>query len=212
MDFTNMKALIKKNIVDFSELVLDNYNRIGLDEVDAIIIIKLHKLLNKGITFISSQKLSEGLSISHRTTAKRLNSLIERSYIAIELIKGNNGKETERFNLDYIIQKILLEQHVDRTNQHHVEDTTIEAKVVDLFETELNKQLSVLEIQTITKWLQEDKYTYEQIQDALFDAVKVRKTSIKYIDRLLLNEDKLDYGQQMKRKAAINDLRKIWEE
>ena len=52
MDVMNMKSMIQKNIVDFSELVLNNYHKIGLDETDAIIIIKLSYLLKRQITFI----------------------------------------------------------------------------------------------------------------------------------------------------------------
>ena len=212
MDFINMKDLIKKNIIDFSELVLNNYQKIGLDETDAIIIIKLQYLLNKNITYISAKKLSEVLSISHRTTAKRLDSLIDRKYISLELIQGTNGKETESFNLDYIVQKIIMNDTDEIKNITTSNNLSDEAKIVQLFETELKRQLSVLDIQTITKWLSEDKYTFDEINDALFEAVKVRKTSIRYIDAILLQTGPSGHGQQTKRKAVISDLRKIWEE
>ena len=45
---------------------------------------------------------------------------------------------------------------------------TNEKELVELFESEFKKPLGVLDIQTITKWLNDDKYTFDQIKDALF--------------------------------------------
>lgn len=212
MDITNMKTLIKKNIIDFSELVLNNYHKIGLDETDAIILIKLQYLLKKNITFISAARLSDMLSISPRTTAKRLNKLIESGFIRMELITGNNGKETESFNLDYLVERILLNDYEEQEALNKSNGLSVEAKIVKLFEEEFNKPLSVLDIQTITKWLNEDHYTFEEIQDALFESIKMRKLSIKYVDGILLKSEEIDPGQMKKRKAIVSDLRKIWEE
>ena len=93
MDVMNMKSMIQKNIVDFSELVLNNYHKIGLDETDAIIIIKLSYLLKRQITFIHPKKLSNMLSISPSTTSKRLNNLMDKGYVKMELIKNANEKK-----------------------------------------------------------------------------------------------------------------------
>ena len=207
-----MKSLIKKNIIDFNELVLNNYQKIGLDETDAIILIKLQYLLRKKITFISAAKLSEMLSISPKTTAKRLNKLIESGFIRMELITGNNGKETESFNLDFLIEKILLQDFEEQEALNKSNGLSQEAQLVKVFEEEFKKPLSVLDIQLITKWLNDDHYTFEEIQDALFEAVKARKLSIKYVDGILLKSDKLDDGQMNKRRAVVSDLRKLWEE
>jgi len=211
MDVANMKSLIKKNIIDFSELVLNNYNKIGLDEVDAIILIKLQNLLKEQLTIISPKNLSEVLSISSKETGKRLNNLIEKGYVQIEIAMGTNGKQTEVFNLDYLIQKIILNDYDEQEKVNKKSSNSIEAKLVSLFESEFKKPLSVLDIQTISKWLSEDKYSFEDISDALFKAVKSRKLSIKYVDGILLNKEPFKSGQP-KRTAVIKDLRKIWEE
>lgn len=181
-----MKKLIKQNIVDFSELVLNNYYKLGLDETDAVIIIKLHYLLQKKITFISTSKLSNMLSISPSTTSRRLQSLIERGYVKIKLKKNGSGKETEAFDLDYVITQIIKANFDEQQTIDALETKTIEAELAKLFEEEFNKPLSVLDVQVITKWLNEDKYSEDDIKDALFQAVKSRKLSIKYVDGILL--------------------------
>jgi len=204
--------MINKNIIDFSELVLENYHKIGLDETDAVILIKLQYLLRKNITFISAAKLSEMLSISPRTTAKRLNNLIESGFIRMELITGNNGKETESFNLDYLIERILIHDIEKQETLNKSNGLSLEAKLVKLFEEEMKKPLSVLDIQTITKWLNDDHYSFDQIKEALFEAIRIRKLSIKYVDGILLKSEEIDPGQMRKRRAVVSDLRKIWEE
>jgi DNA replication protein len=213
MDVMNMKSMIKKNIIDFTELVLNNYHKIGLDEIDAIIIIKLHYLLNKQITFIHPRKLSNMLTISPTTTAKRLNNLIERKYVTVSLVKNGNGKETESFNLDNVIELIVKADFDEKIQEDSLVTSNIVTRLVQLFETEFRKPLSVLDIQTITKWLNDDQYTFDEIKNALFEASKMRKLTIKYVDKILLsnenNEEEVDKYNQT---TLIQDIKKIWQE
>ena len=207
-----MKSMIQKNIVDFSELVLNNYHKIGLDETDAIIIIKLSYLLKRQITFIHPKKLSNMLSISPSTTSKRLNNLMDKGYVKMELITNGNGKETESFNLDFVIEKIMKADYEEKLMDTSEENKNIESRLVNLFETEFRKPLSVLDIQTITKWLNEDNYVYEDIKNALYEASKVRKLTIRYVDGILLNKDKVDDTQRYNQTTLIKDIKKIWQE
>lgn len=203
MEINEMKRLIRNNIVDFTELVLNNYNKLGLDETDAVIIIKLSYLLNKNINFINPKQLSEMLSISPQTTSKRLNNLMDRGFVKIKLAKDARGKETETFDLDHIILRILKEdfEQKEHTNEH---------ELISLFEDEFQKILSPLDIQIITKWIEEEHYTKDQIKEALFKAVKANRKSINYVDGILLKTD----HKKVKPKTKINvkDLKKIWEE
>lgn len=211
MNLEIMKDLIKKNIIDFSELVLNNYYKLGLNETDAVIIIKLNYLLGTNKTYISPKELSETLSVSTQTTSKRLNSLIERGFIKLELVKKKNGKQTESFNLDLLIERILKSDYEEKAVDIIANNKNIEAKLVKLFEEEFKKPLSVLDIQTITKWLNEDKYKYEEIKDSLFEALRSRKLSIKYVDGILLKHENKVQPTKYKKSTNIKELKKIWE-
>ena len=211
LELTRMKTLINKNIVDFSELILNNYYRLDLDETDAVILIKLRYLLQKNITFIHPSKLSEMLSITPTTTQRRLDKLMDKGYVQIILEKNQFGKETEVFNLDYLVECILelefskVEDSIAKPKQ------TKERELVELFEEEFKKPLGVLDIQTIAKWLNEDKYSVDQIKDALFDASRQGKLTIKYVDGILLKQTTAESHPTYK-KAFIKDLKKIWTE
>ena len=212
MDISDMKSLIRKNIVDFSELVLNNYHKIGLDENDAVIIIKLNYLLNRNITFIHPKKLSNMLSISPATTSKRLNNLIDAGYIRMELINNGHGKETETFNLDTVIERIIKADFEEKMQESSDDNTNIESRLVQLFETEFRKPLSVLDIQTISKWLNDDHYSFDEIKNALFEASKARKLSIKYVDGILLQKNDEVPKEKYNQTTLIKDLKKIWTE
>lgn len=207
MEIRELKNFVEKNIVDFTELLLTNYYKLDLDEVDAIILIKLHHLINKEITFISPKKLSESLSISSQTTAKRLNNLIDREYIKMELVKGDNGKQRERYSLDKIYERILKADFEERKG---IREVTKEKELVDLFESEFKKPLSVLDIQTITKWLNEDNYSFDEIKEALFIATKQNKLTIKYVDGILLRNQE-EKPVTYKKTNLMRDLHKLWE-
>lgn len=211
MELEIMKDLIKKNIVDFSELVLNNYYKLGLNETDAVIIIKLNYLLGTNKTYISPKELSESLSVSAQTTSKRLNSLIDRGFIKLKLIKKKNGKQTESFNLDFLIERILKSDYEEKAVDKIEKNKTLEGRLVKLFEEEFKKPLSVLDIQTITKWLNEDKYTYEIIKDSLFEALRSRKLNIKYVDGILLKQDNSIQPKNRNKITNIKELKKIWE-
>jgi len=208
MEVNQLKSFINKKIVDFSELILENYHHLDIDEIDAIILIKLHKLLENNNTFINPKKLSETLSITSGTTARRISHLIDKGFVQLELIKGQNGKEKEHYNLDLIFEKIIMNDYEERKggNLHK----SNEKDLVELFESEFRKPLGVLDIQTITKWLNDDKYTFDQIKEALFVAVKARKLSIKYVDGILLKEEE-DAPKEYKKTNLMRDFHKLWE-
>lgn len=212
MDIKDIKRYINNNTIDFTELILNNYYKLGIDETDAVMVIKLQYLLNNNITFISSSQLSKMLSISTQTTSKRLKALIEKGYIQMEVVEKKNGKQSESFNLDFLIESILLSGSIESNGRKVKDNKTLESKLVTLFEEEFKKPLSVLDIQTITKWLNEDKYVFEDIKDALFDAVRSRKLTIKYVDGILLRKDDKPEKRTFKKTAKLSNLKKIWEE
>jgi DNA replication protein len=210
MDIKQMKSFIKKNIIDFTELVINRYNYLELDELDAMILIKLNYLLKKDIRIIDPKKLSYSLSVTPNTVSKRLNQLIEKDFITLTVSKGKDGLMSEEFHLDKLIDKIIVTEEIKSSNKKNKTPLNL----IQMIEIELKRPLSVLEIQTLTKWIEEDGYTDFEIKEALYHAVKNNKLSIKYIDTLLLHKDdeveeepKLDYNPDF-----INDVKKLWEE
>ena len=120
MDIRDVKRYINNKTIDFSELILNNYFKLGIDETDAVILIKLQYLLNNNKTFISPKELAEMLSVSTQTTSRRLNSLIEKGFIQMKIVEKKNGKQSESFNLDFLIESIMKSGYENRRDRKSV--------------------------------------------------------------------------------------------
>ena len=59
-------------------------------------------------------------------------------------------------------------------------------KIFQLFEQELGRLLSPMEIETIGMWMDLDKHSPEIIKAALKEAVLADKVNLRYIDRILI--------------------------
>ena len=189
MDLLLTKKMIEDEIIDFDKLVLKNYKAIGLTEIEAFVIIELHQQVKQGNTFLNPSKIVKNITITKDELLEILDSLMKRQYMTIRLKKQKNGKETEIFLLDDTIQKILNNYansiKDDLINQPKQYATNAE-EIVDLVETQFQKQLTPLEVEIIQKWLDEDKFDILDIKKALLDAIKANKSSLSYVDGVLL--------------------------
>ena len=192
MDHAIIKRLIDEDIIDFDRLILKNYKQIGLSEIEAFLLIELNNQKRAGETFISPSKLVKKLTISEEKLISLLDSLMEKQYVVIRLVKVD-GKEKEDFSFENTIVKII--EIYKTIIQLEITDSpktynTIEEEIVDLLENQFQKQLKPLEIELIQKWISEDNYSLDEIKRAILDAVKSNKSSISYVDGVLLQRTK----------------------
>lgn len=202
MDHAIIKKLIEDDIISFDKMLLKNYKHIGLSEVEAFLLIELFNQKKHGETFISPSKLVKKLTISEDKLLVLLDGLMKKKYLMIRLVKQANNKETEDFSLDTTVDK-LVEVYKNQIKQEITTTTktydTVEEEIVDLLENQFQKQLKPLEIELIQKWVNEDKYPTKEIKVAVLEAVKANKSSISYVDGVLLKRSK---NRTMKAKKA----------
>lgn len=189
MDLRLVRKWIDDGIIDFKELILQNYKNIGLTETDAFIMIELRKQSKAGMSYLNPNKLVKNVAISLDQLLVVLEGLIQKNFLTLAIVKNAQGKEAETFSLDPAVEKIL------KFNNQVLDDVilreppkyaTSEEELVDLIETQFQKQLTPLEIEIIRKWVGEDRYPLFDIKKALLDAVKANKTSLGYVDGILL--------------------------
>ncbi|MCK5731646.1 MAG: hypothetical protein KAH13_01370, partial [Tenericutes bacterium] len=106
MDYAVIKKLIEEDVIDFDKMLLKNYKKIGLSEIEAFLLIELHGQRKRGITFISPTKLVKKLTISEEKLLQTLDGLIKKQYLVIRLVKQGANKETEDFSLDNTVAKL----------------------------------------------------------------------------------------------------------
>lgn len=196
---------INDGIIDFSQLILQNYNNIGLNETDAFVIIELHKQFKSGITSIDPKKIVNKVSVSLDELLVILNRLMQDNFLSMEIVMTESGKEAEIFNLNNAVEKILKYNHqiMDGLVINQAKTfATSEEELVDMIENQLQKQLTPLEIEIIRKWIAEDRYPIFDIKKALLDAVKANKASLSYVDGILLKRHNIDKKNKAEQSLA----------
>ncbi|QWC00442.1 DnaD domain protein [Mycoplasmatota bacterium] len=193
MELLLIKKLIEEKLLDFDKLLKKTYRQIGLKEIEAFFLMELYSIKINGETQINPKDLTKNLSVSENEATELLDSMMQRDYLSFELKENKNGKMTESFSLDQTIVKIVeyyksqIEKDIVATKK---EPETTENEIAEILETQLQRQLKPLEVEVIIKWIKDYKYSKLAIKEAIIEAVKSGKTSISYIDGILLKKSK----------------------
>lgn len=177
-----MYNLIKNNFIQFDKLLIDNYYKLSIDEVDTIILIRLNDLLQKNICVLNDEEIAASMKIPQNDLAKRIVELVKKGFITLEL---SSIDSREVFSLDETYKRLALilsgasDANKDNELKNKIRDTN------NMLEKELNKILSPLEREMVQRWYVEDKYSDDEIYDAILNALKYKNRGVAYIDRSL---------------------------
>lgn len=190
-------SLIQSNMIDFNKLLLEKYYLFGLDESEVIILIKLNKLLSSGNKFSIGQ-VSKTMTMTEEDIRNKLVSLINNQFITLQLINNN-----EIYSLDDTYKKLanLLENEDDQEKKESMNDDIV--KVVALLEREFKKMLSPLDLEIVHKWINDDHFSYDKIYNAVLETLKLKKSSVQYVDMIL---NKKDPSKKEKSGEGLQDL------
>lgn len=182
-----MFNLIKNNIIPFDRLLVEKYYVLDLDEIDAIILIRLNDLYRRGERLFSVRSIAASMKVAETELGKRIVDLVKRGFIALEL-SGKDAKEV--FNLDETYRRLayLLEDSEAKANDAEINEQI--KYTVRLLESELKKTLSPIELEIVARWYIEKKYEHRKIEEAILRTLKNKYRSVNYIDRLLAKEEK----------------------
>ncbi len=171
--------------LDIKTLLLDNYKKLSINEKDVIVLVKLHEISESSRNFTTK-------NISYRTSfsATELETILEKLE-SLELIEYSveedaKGLKTEVCSIKKAIEKslIALKQEADLNK---VSDSKNEISlIVALLESEMKATLNRSNIDTITRWLYDDKFTIDEIKYAINKASSNNSLSVNYIDRILV--------------------------
>lgn len=156
--------------------LLTDYKKIGLHEYDVMVVLQIHRYLQKDEEFPTPSELASCLTISVEQCMEIIRKLMQRNLLTIVQKENELGQLTEAYSLLLLWKKLYTE-----TKQEENEEGTI----FILFEQEFGRPLSPFEIETISVWLDEDKMKPSLIKAALREAVLMSKLNFKYIDRIL---------------------------
>lgn len=167
--------------------LLDHYNKLGLNETELVILIKLLHASETSNKQPSIETLQQGSALDSREITSIIQTLIQHDLLELNVNKDEEGKFTEYMNLDQFYDR--LSEIMQQMNVKQVEhESELEFNILfQKIEQAFGRPLSPYEIETLNQWLDIDKHDLSVIQAALNEAESQNKMSFKYIDRILLN-------------------------
>ncbi|MBL1225148.1 DnaD domain-containing protein [Enterococcus sp. BWR-S5] len=193
-----------------SNLVIENYRKIGLSDEEFLFWLQLYRSQAKGDLFPDLVSISEIMAKPKALIFQLLNELVSKGCIRIDTKKNEQGQMMDTYDLLPIFQKIEAVQKNQTTqNQLQSEEEAIK-QLYQNFEKEFSRPLSPIELEMISQWLETDNYKPELIRLALKEAVLNQAYSLKYIDRILLAWERKNFTtkeqvaeDQKRRKQAL---------
>lgn len=184
-------AGLREGSVAVPQLLLKHYRGLELSETEAMLLIHLLSFTEKERKeFPTIEEIQERMSASPDKVIASLQKLLKADLIRIdEEVDPVSGIQYERYNLEPLYRKLALraaealERELPRRNAG---DPAGQSDIYSVFEQEFARPLTPMELETITNWLDKDKYPEELIRAALKEAVFSGKVHFRYIDRILL--------------------------
>ncbi|WAA13733.1 DnaD domain-containing protein [Fervidibacillus halotolerans] len=200
-------SLMKDGVVTIPSFLFQYYKRIGLSDIECMLILHLQIFLEEGNEFPTHEQLSSRMLLDTDQCSQTLASLIQRGYLAIEKGRSDTGIYYEKYSLDPLWNKLadyLLLQEKEMERERKEEE---EQSIYTIFEQEFGRPLSPIECETIAMWLDEDGHSTTIIKTALKEAVLSGKRNFRYIDRILFEwkkngiqtvEQALEHGKKFR--------------
>ena len=201
--------ILKEQPIIIPKVLLKYYKKLNITEEELIILICI---INKGNKIVYDPGLfTEEIGMQPYKAMQILNDLSEKAIIEIKVENNLSGKKEEYIYLDLLYNK-LFNIIIDKNHE-----ATINTDLFTLFETELGRTISPMEVEIIKEWLH-DGNSEELIKEALKEAIYNNARNLKYIDRILFNwrtkgiktkkdilEEKKNYRKTVKPKEPIYD-------
>lgn len=188
--------------VSIPYLLLTSYRSLNLSDTEAMLLIHIISFQEREHQeFPTLDDIQARFSASPEIVIKALQKLLKEQFISIdERIDESTGIQYECYNLTHLYQKMAsgftadlekqrkaleLEQEQEK-NRQQVNTPTASGDLFSIFEQEFGRPLSPMECETISSWLDQDRYSLDLILTALKEAVFAGKVHFRYIDRILL--------------------------
>lgn len=178
-------------------VLLRTAGRLGLKDSDVLLMLQLMSFAQAEQTeFPTMEELAERIGSTPRIVGERISRLIKDGFLSIDdYVDSVTGVQAERYNWSGWLMKAAEQAAEDKRTAKRSERQPVPAaagrrngasNLFSVFEQEFGRLLSPYECETISAWIDQDRYTEEIILFALKEAVFAGKLSLKYIDRILI--------------------------
>lgn len=176
-------ALLKEKPITIPKILLSNYKTLGITSDELIIIMVIMSYGDKVI--YDPEGFANDINSDKHEVMKTINTLFDKNILSL-IVEKNNRKTYEYISLDLLYQKLFniiigspCEEEIDNS-------------IFTIFESELGRPLSPMEIEKIKEWVTSGN-SNELIICALNEAVLKGVSNLNYIDSILNSWQKKGY-------------------
>ncbi len=177
--------LIKAKTISFNEMLIRYYKKLNLTEQEAMLLMLLYIQQDEGDSLLSINVLKDKVTIPENELSSIILKLVQEGYI--ELLISDDGKES--FNLDKVIDMLGEYLSDNDSNKKETDRTAILQEIVSYTEKCYQRVLSSNDLMIINHWL-DLNYSLQDIEQAILDSLKAKKSHLKYADAILANRKK----------------------
>ncbi|MEI7024500.1 DnaD domain-containing protein [Paenibacillus sp. y28] len=184
-------AALQEGNVSVPAILLKAYRKLDLSDSEVLLMIHLLAFKEReNKEFPTIEELQERMSATPEQVIVMLQKLMKQGLLAIdEDVDALSGVRYERYNMLPLLAKLAevwTKELLEREEQSEEPAGKDRKDVFSLFEKEFARPLTPMEFETISGWLDQDRYPEELILTALKEAVFAGKVHFRYIDRILL--------------------------
>ncbi len=163
--------------------LLKNYRKFKLEMNEFIFLMYLYNLGDKFVFDVN--KFANDLGIELSEVLQFIDSLTEKKFIKVDVIKNDKGLMEEVVLLDDFYNKLSL-----ITIDNVVNEVENDSDIFDIIEKEFGRTLSPIEYEIIKAWL-ENNMDKSLIKEAIKEATMNGVSNLRYIDKILYEWGKL---------------------
>lgn len=161
------------------------YKALNITDDEALILMHLCSFFAEGKEFPTPGDFASRTQFSINEVTIRIQRLLQKGVLEITQGVNEAGQISEKYSIHLLWERIVDLLLLQQTNAQQQADMELEKNIFKLFEAELGRLLSPIEIETISMWMDIDQHSPQIIKAALKEAVLSEKVSIRYIDRIL---------------------------
>ena len=152
--------LMKENIIDFGNLILEKYYLLNLNEIECMVLSKLNKYSKEVNNILNLSDLEKKMKLDINQLGDVLAGLVSKGFVTLKMSDDEKGTLIEEFSLEDAYKEL---SYVLENGERKIENDQVNKdfqEILKLLESKNNKPLSPIEMQTVQKWFFEYKETY----------------------------------------------------
>ncbi|WP_125567992.1 DnaD domain protein [Companilactobacillus insicii] len=189
MDENTFNYFLTSGNTSLSNLIIQNYSKLGMTEKDLVVYLELSLYAQKGIQFPMAANMSADTGMDESTIYTIIQGLIKLGIIELKTVIDHH-QQRDIYSLTPIFKRleVLLKQQSDNDKKSQLMSATEE--LFKKIEVEFGRPISPIEQDQVHQWIDDDHYSIELIDLALKEAVLNQAYSMKYMDRILISWEK----------------------